>query len=238
MTTPEAEKPQGEEGLNPLQVARGAFTNALFAENTQGLIGGINALEIALLKSKEDPARVYIELVTSSRMAIERAKILEGEESLTTNVLRGFEERYTLTLENFTPSADAATRPAQPTQTANLPPMTSAKGGEASAARTPRTQPQAQTAAPSSPEGTAGGQEETFSSFLRKKRTEAKLSQIKLQVGSGVHQPIISALERGISASSLENVQQLLSALGLNEEDTQKALDLYNKQFPPQNPQE
>lgn len=55
MTTPEIPTPEGENEPYPLQVARGAFTSALFAENTQGLIGGVNGLELALLKSGEDP---------------------------------------------------------------------------------------------------------------------------------------------------------------------------------------
>lgn len=239
MTTPEALESQGEQGINPLQVARGAFTNALLAENTQGLIGGLHTLEVELVKGREEPVRVYIELVTSARQAIERAKILEGEEGSTTSVLRGFEERYALTLENFTPQASAAVGPALPTQTSNLPSMTSAKGGEASTAtRTRRTQSQTQTVAPESPEASTATQEETFSSFFRQKRAEAKLSQVKLgQAAGGISNAKISGLENGRQTVDLTGVGQLASALGLNEEDAQKALDLYNKQFP-QNPQE
>lgn len=240
MTTPEAQKPQGEQGLNPLQVARGAFTNALFAENTQGLIGGLNTLEVELVRGREEPVRVYIELVTSARQAVERAKILEGEESLTTSVLLGFEERYALTLENFTPQASAAARPARPTQTADLPPMTSAKGGEApTVTRTRRPQPQTQTAAPASPEVSTATQEETFSSFLRQKRLETKFSQVQLgHASGGIATSIISGLENDRKTAGLDRVAQLASALGINEEDTQKLFELYNKQFPPQNPQQ
>lgn len=100
--------------------------------------------------------------------------------------------------------------------------MTSAKGGETTATRTRRAQPQ--TATPSSPEDE---QEENFSSFFSQKRTEAQLSQTKLGEASGISQSDISKLERGVSASDPDKVKRLLSELELLMRKKFKGLLIY-----------
>lgn len=236
MTSPEAQRPQPKQELNPLDVSREKVNNTLATENPELFAGAISSHENVLYLNQNDPVHTYIELVTLTGMAIQRVKTVQGEESSVLSELRGYEQRYSRTLQNFTPQATTARVTTQPTVTANLSPMTSAKGGEANVAtRVRRTQ--VQTAAPASPEVQ---QEENFSSFLRQKRTEAHLSQRVLgeALGEGRSNNLkISGLENGKRTVDLEGVGKIITGLGLNEEDIQKAIELYSKQFPP-DPQE
>lgn len=55
----------------------------------------------------------------------------------------------------------------------------------------------------------------TFGSNVRKYRLEMNLSQEKLAEISGLHRTYISAVERGERSISLDNIQKIANALGI-----------------------
>lgn len=246
MTTPEVPGQQGEQQVaSPEQVARKEFNAALFGEyNGSSLVSRTIQLQNTLLRSLRSdltPEKIYHELSIVSGQGAERAELFVDQETATT--LRELQRGFELTYETFKPkSQTAVSTPAQPTRTADLPPMTSPKGGETSRVtqgrRTPVQPPTAVTAG--TLEQPEAPKEETFSSFLRQKRTEAKKSQRVLGQTLGPEKTNnlkISGLENGKPTVDLDGINKIILDLGLSEEDKQKALALYEKQFPPK-PQE
>lgn len=251
---------EGGQPNNPVQEARGAFNKELLGREYQGGVLVTRTLQLhnALLRSSLTPEKVYHELAIIAEQGADRAEVFEDLQ--TASALRELQRGFELTFETFNPArlqAEAA-QTAQPTRTEYLPPMTSAKGGEARPQKQVQTRTQNPSTTPAStPEGSAEPEnstatpelqttsteqqpdiaqqpEETFGSFLKQKRAEANLSQAKLGEAAGnLRQSVISAFERGIVAADPEKISQLASALGLDEEDTQKLKDLYNKQNPP-----
>lgn len=130
MTT-EAQKPQGEQpGIDTVQTARSAFNRELFSRDyhTGALLVKTIQLQNVLLGSSLSPERIYHELSIVSGQGAERAELLEDSETVTT--LRELQKGFQLTYETFRPGLESA-RSTHPTRTETLPPMTSAKGGEA-----------------------------------------------------------------------------------------------------------
>lgn len=129
----EVVKPEGEQqGVDPVQATRSEFNKILLGKeyNSGALFGGIIQLQNALLASQLTPERIYHELAIVSGQASDRAELNKDTETALT--LRNLQKGYELTYENFRPRSQSETqvRPTEPTQTQNLPPMTSAKGGE------------------------------------------------------------------------------------------------------------
>lgn len=243
--SPEA-GPQGEQPIDPVQEARRAFNRGLLGREYQPgiLLTSTLQLQNVLLQSSLSPEKIYDELTLIAGQGVDRAEVFEDEGTAST--LKELQRGFQLTYETFSPRMQVteALQPAQPTRTESLPPMTSAKGGDRplQTQRRPAQAVATSTASVSSPAPTsAPGEapttglsgdvpEETFSSFLREKRMRAGLSQGKLGSAAGdLPQSLIGSIERGALPDETK-VNQLISALGLNEEDTKKILDLYNKQ--------
>lgn len=241
-------RPQVEpNGVNPIEEARRAFNNELLGKEYHPGVLLTRTLQLhqALLRSDLPPEIIYHESSVIADQAAQRAQLFD--DIATAEPLREMRRSFELTHEIFSPKLQAAqtTEAPQPTRTETLPPMTSAKGREAPL-QTQRRPAQTQ-AAPSTPAVTSaeafgeGQQEETFGSFLRQKRTEANLSQAKLAETAGnMTNLVISALERGLQKTFDETkAHQIVSALGLSPEDTEKYMELYRKQFgtPPETSQ-
>ncbi|MBI2028971.1 helix-turn-helix domain-containing protein [Candidatus Gottesmanbacteria bacterium] len=236
----EAPQPQKEQPLkNPLQEARSAFNGELLGkEYHEGLLlTRTLMLQNALLKSELTPEKIYHELSVIAAQGADRAEIFNDPN--TASVLRELQTGFQLTYQTFQPSLEVASRATKPTRTENLPPMTSAKG-ETGPQQPIRPQPKIPTTPSQLTEQQALQEtgeiqkEETIGSFVRQKRTELKLSQAKLAQAVDVHwySGIISLLERGLQLpKDPEKIARLAAALGLNEEETQKFMDLYNKQI-------
>lgn len=241
MTTSEAPTSQeGEPQANPVQAARRSFNNELLGREYKKVILVPKTIQLqnALLVSDLSPEKIYHELTIVAGQGADRAELFDDSETAAT--LRVLQAGFNLTYQTFRPRSEThVNTPAQPTRTATLPPMTSPKGGEASAGRGLQAQVQSPAATPANPEPPAPpSQEDTFSSFLKQKRADSKLTQVKLgQAAGGINALKISALENGRQTVDLAGIDQLASALNLSEEDKRKFLELYGRQFP-QNPQQ
>ena len=241
--SPEAGSQGEQNGVDPVQEARRAFNNELLGKEYHPVVLLTKTLQLhqILLRSTLSPERIYHESAVIAAQGAQRAELFE--DTATAEPLREMQKGFELTYETFSPrfQTTEATSVVRPTRTADLPPMTSAKGGEASSRTTSPPTPKP-AATPTSPEGSTESQEETFGSFLRQKRTEANLSQAKLGENAGsMKNLVISALELGRQKSLDEaKANQIATALGLSDEDLAKFLALYNKRFgtPPETPQQ
>jgi hypothetical protein len=146
---------EGEQPIDPITRARQVYGNALFADQPNGLVRGIVGLENAMLQTKnpDDTAeRTYSFLSGAVQLGIQRAQMLEGNESETAGVLQGFHERYSLVLQSVTSTTEQAGAQNQPTVTVNLPPMTGAKGEQLITPAVPIPKPTGEVATPTQSE--------------------------------------------------------------------------------------
>ncbi|MBI4058690.1 helix-turn-helix transcriptional regulator [Candidatus Microgenomates bacterium] len=223
MTT---EAPRSPNGQDHVQEARMAFNKELLGREYQAnlLVTKVLQLQNVLVVSDLSPEKIYHELSIVAGQAVERAAIFE--DPATSSIFLELQKGFQLAYETFKPRIEAVVALPQPTKTENLPAMTSAKGGSN----------RRKTSATNSAPATAEAQtiEETFGSFLRQKRNEAKLSQAKLATSIGfANNVFISGLENNHQLSfDEEKAAQIASALSLSPEDTEKYMELYHKQFP------
>lgn len=112
---------------NPVDLARSQFTRALIAPDYNGgsLVSGVVNLQNALLPSNLGGEKTYHELSLAAGQAVEVARLKEDEPTVAT--LQGLQRGFELTYQNFAPRPQTPATPRR-TDTAVLPPMTSAKG--------------------------------------------------------------------------------------------------------------
>lgn len=240
--TAERSNPQGEPTTDPIQAARTELNKTLVGREYNGalLLTRTLAFQNALLQgSGLKPELVFAELKNVAGQAVDRAEAFEDPD--TTATLRILHQGYELTSQVLSQSTQAAA--AEATQTENLPPMTDPKGGlylqegnrsqPAPKAQSTRTAQPAESAADSGQQTAAiEPPEATFGSFLKAQRLQAQYPQSRLAAQAEVSSAaVISNWERGvILPRSSDVVYKIAHTLGLNEQDTQALVDLYDKQ--------
>lgn len=117
-----------EQGLDPVEAARGDFNRKLFGGKYQprDLLTPFLNLQNAMITAANDPEEPYTELERLASQAAERAQTFGDEE--TAEVFLGLRGGYQLTREKLTTNAAVAGKENQPTATEDLPSMTNAKG--------------------------------------------------------------------------------------------------------------
>lgn len=239
----EAPQSGGEAPRDPVQEARVALNRELVGRDyTKGvLVSRTLRLHNVLLQHADkrpdlSPDRVYHESLVVAEQGIQRAEVFEDAD--TASDLRELSASWRAAYNIFKPAASTEggqpAQPAEPTRTEELPAMTGAKGDIQTQPRrspTARKQPTTTPVPGAEGEGTEETQEENFSTFIRGKRSEAGLSQVRLGEAVGKKNIFISLLERGKGSIDASEVPNLAKALGLSEEDTQKLVDLHTQQF-------
>lgn len=248
---------EGQPQQDPYAIARQEFRRTLHRGQDLGvLIGQIHNIHEVLAKTNpNEPVIVYERSIGHVDEALDT--LGEGAENgIVPKVLSELQKirgGYEIA-RNFLSAGPAVARPTQPTRTEALPPMTGAKGEQAptptGTSRSRTRQPQqaqpdagaaAATGEPEKKDEAVGGEQEAeldFRGYVKQLRTDRKMSQGALGVKAGFGQTQTSAqgmfsqFERGgMKNVKPETVDKLVEALGLDEAETTKLRELYDKQF-------